>query len=584
MSPIKKIIVLILLLSSFHVRGDFSVKIDGLSEVLEENVRLHLAQWESLPAESESEIKEVLQAPIENALQALGYYQFEVEYEINEDELTLLFQTAEPVVWNQIELKIFSNNKPVTKEFKDFLDRHPFSEGENLDHSIYERFKREVLIYGNEQGYMDATLLKNQLRVDVETQEADVVIHVELGERYRLGDIRYSGSKLSPELLAKIAEPPLQDWFSASIVGDIYNNLLNAGYFYSVAIDVEKLPPNQIKLMVNLNDLATHKVSTGIGYGTDTSARGKVRWEMPRINSRGDSVSAQIKVSTIEQEISSQYKIPWDHPKNKTIALDTGWQRKVTEDFEISKLTTGISYSRLVNDSWRYSYHIDLESDKSIQGDDEPITDTYLIPGVRWSYRNYSGSASDPINGFRFWSNLSFSAKKFGSDTNFIRLNAGLSTINTFFKLHSVLTRWELGEIKSDHFLDVPPSQRFLTGGDQSVRGYGFETISALDSNKELTGGESLLAAGIEYRYQFTENWKAAFFVDGGRSLVSEQTAAADTDGLPFSNDGSKFSTGAGVGLRWRSPVGYISLDLAAPFNNDLNSGVSFHVYIGAPI
>lgn len=584
MSLNKKIISLIILLISFHVQADLDLQVSGLSGALEENLRLHLAQWDSLPAKSNAEIKEILQPSIENGLQALGYYQFEIEYEVNEDELNLRFQLSEPVTWNRIDLKIISNNKLVAKEFKTFIDNHPFSEGENLNHSIYERFKREFLGYANDQGYMDAKLLRNLLRVDVEENNADVVIHVEIGERYRLGDIQYSGSKLSPELLARIAEPPLQDGFSASIVGDVYNKLLNSGYFYSVIIDVEKRPPNEIKLVVSLNDLSTHKVSVGIGYGTDTSARGKMRWDMPRVNSRGDSVSAQIKVSNIKQEISSQYKIPWDHPKNQTIGLDTGWQKTVNEDFEIEKLTTGISYNRLVNDSWRYSYHIDLEREESIQGDDDRVTDTYLIPGVRWSYRQYTGSASDPLNGFRVWSNLSFSAKKIGSDTNFIRLNAGLSTINTFFKLHSVLTRWELGEIKSDYFLDVPASQRFFTGGDQSVRGYDFETISALDSNNEVTGGESLLAAGIEYRYQFSENWKAAFFVDGGRALVSDKTAKIDSDGLPFLDEGDEFNLGAGIGLRWRSPVGYVSVDVAGPINNDLKSGVNFHVYIGAPI
>ncbi len=579
-----KLVLLLFLLSSLSAHADLDVKINGLSDPLEENVRLHLARWDNLSGSSILEIKEVLQPAIDTGLHALGYYQFEIEYQLKEDELTLSFKLADPVLWGRVDLKVFSNNKPVGEGFQTLIDSHPFKNGERLEHSSYERFKREVLIFANDQGYMDAKLLRNQLRVDVEKKIADVVIHVDIGERYRLADVQYTGTALSSELLDRISEAPVGDWFSASIVGDIYNKLLNSEYFQSVAIDVEKRPPDQTQLTVNLQDLASHRVSTGIGYGTDTSVRGKVRWAVPRINSRGDSINSQLKLSPVEQEITSQYKIPWDHPQNKYIGLDTGWQRKVTEDFEIKKFTTGLSYNRVVNDSWRYSYHIDLENETSIQGDDDAKSGTYLIPGVRWSYRKYTGAASDPIDGFRVWVNFSFSAEALGSDSNFQRLNTGLSTINTFFDRHSVLTRLELGEVRSDRFLDVPPSHRFITGGDQTVRGYDFETISALDSNNKLTGGESLVAAGIEYRYQFAKNWKAAFFVDSGRSAVSDETSKEDSEGLPFLYKGDEFSTGAGVGIRWRSPVGYISVDVATPINNERESGVNFHIYIGAPI
>ena len=88
----------------------------------------------------------------------------------------------------------------------------------------------------------------------------------------------------------------------------------------------------------------------------------------------------------------------------------------------------------------------------------------------------------------------------------------------------------------------------FCSGGDQSVRGYAYQSLGVAQADA-VVGGRVLGVASAEVVQWITPSWGAALFYDVGD--------AADTL--------SSFSAkqGVGVGARWRSPVGPINLDLA---------------------
>jgi translocation and assembly module TamA len=112
----------------------------------------------------------------------------------------------------------------------------------------------------------------------------------------------------------------------------------------------------------------------------------------------------------------------------------------------------------------------------------------------------------------------------------------------------TVVLRAELGALASRDKRGVPATYLFRAGGDQSVRGYGFQQLG-VRSGDAITGGRYLLTGSAEYQYWFKPRWGAAVFYDAGN--------AADTirDLKP--------RAGYGVGARWRSPVGPINVDLA---------------------
>jgi len=140
-----------------------------------------------------------------------------------------------------------------------------------------------------------------------------------------------------------------------------------------------------------------------------------------------------------------------------------------------------------------------------------------------------------------------------------------------------LLLRSELGTTLVDDYLSLPPSQRFYAGGDRSVRGYDYKEIgehagtTIIDDDGDLIdpvyGGKHLAVASVEFEHMFTKDWGGAVFVDAGDAWDSE----------------FKPEYGIGIGVRWRSPVGPIRLDVAHGLENPDNI-VRFHLVIGSEL
>jgi translocation and assembly module TamA len=111
--------------------------------------------------------------------------------------------------------------------------------------------------------------------------------------------------------------------------------------------------------------------------------------------------------------------------------------------------------------------------------------------------------------------------------------------------------RLEAGKVFAPGELAIPDNLRFRAGGDDSVRGYAYRSLGPR-SDGEVTSGNALLTGSIELARPFVDSmpqFLGAVFVDAGN--------AAD------SFKGFKPVYGSGVGVRWRSPVGPLKLDLA---------------------
>ena len=128
-----------------------------------------------------------------------------------------------------------------------------------------------------------------------------------------------------------------------------------------------------------------------------------------------------------------------------------------------------------------------------------------------------------------------------------------------------LLLRSRLGAMSVEDFTRLPTTERFFAGGDQSVRGYDYQKLAPEDDSGDVVGGQYLAVGSIELDYLFVGNFGAAVFVDSGN--------AAD-EFLP------SLKTGAGIGFRWRSPVGMLRIDIAHPFD-DPDDNYRLHITIG---
>ena len=119
-----------------------------------------------------------------------------------------------------------------------------------------------------------------------------------------------------------------------------------------------------------------------------------------------------------------------------------------------------------------------------------------------------------------------------------------------------MIGRGSLGVTLVDSIDALPPSLRFYTGGDTTVRGYSYKSIGTEDSSGTVIGGRYLVVGSIELERVVAGNWSLASFWDVGTA----------TDDLSLD-----FSQGVGAGVRFRLPFGQIRLDLASAITEDGN-------------
>ena len=187
-----------------------------------------------------------------------------------------------------------------------------------------------------------------------------------------------------------------------------------------------------------------------------------------------------------------------------------------------------------------------------------------MYPALRARWQRYD-DANYSTRGFSFTGELKQGLSALGSDANFTQLLVHARYIRGFGERNRVLLRGQLGRTFSGDFLRLPSSLRFFAGGDRSVRGYGYQEISPLGLGGNPIGGRSLAVLNLEYERLFTDTWGAAVFADAGSA---------------FNDGGVDLRRGAGLGLRWRSPVGQVSLDVARGLDEPRES-FQIHLSLG---
>jgi translocation and assembly module TamA len=155
-----------------------------------------------------------------------------------------------------------------------------------------------------------------------------------------------------------------------------------------------------------------------------------------------------------------------------------------------------------------------------------------------------------------------------GSDTSFLQTIVSGRFVRPVSNRSRFLARATIGVTEKSEFGELPPSVRFFAGGDESVRGFGYNTLGPKDELGNVIGGSNLLVASIEYERHLRGNFYGAMFLDAGNAF----------DGFDVDP-----AIGAGFGVKWLSPVGPLRFYLAHPLNKSDRS-VRIHIRLGADL
>jgi translocation and assembly module TamA len=220
------------------------------------------------------------------------------------------------------------------------------------------------------------------------------------------------------------------------------------------------------------------------------------------------------------------------------------------------------SYNFVNRFDWRQNYFVNYQHDDYQINDLNEVSDLFILGSS--VNRTIADDALFPSRGWRLFAQLRGASDTLLSSESFLQFNLVGKYINTIGPGRLIL-KFESGVTMVDDIDELPVSIQYFSGGDQSVRGYKYQSLGPLNELGEVTGGKHLLSAGIEYDFNVRPNWKMAVFFDAGNSFNSTSQYRA--------------KKGVGIGVRWMSPIGPIRADLASALDDD--NRLRLHVTMG---
>ena len=307
-----------------------------------------------------------------------------------------------------------------------------------------------------------------------------------------------------------------------------------------------------------------------MGFATDTGARTTLEYQNDRIGSKAYQFKSQAKIAETNQDLSMRLKIPSSSkPLKKWYTLDMGYLFKNIENKEQETQKLSVSQNRIYSEQWQNANFIDVTQVRfGFKGADKRSV-LLFVPGVSWTWRQ----ADDWVNarnGLSVQMTLQGASEGLLSDVSFVQADVKSKWIHPLGDKNRMIYRGQLGTTSVDDIRTLPFSYRFYAGGDRSIRGFDYESLSPVNSNNDLIGGKHVVALSAEFEHKWNADWGWAVFADAGNAFTEQLD----------------WQQSVGFGVRWFSPLGPVRLDLAHPLSNDsLNSkkapSINVHFTIG---
>ena len=560
------LLILLLMSSAAGAATTLKLSVVGIQGEQKKNVLAYLG---AVPESDENRRNFVVSArdKVESALQALGYYQPEIEIDLQRTEpkwrLSIVVNAGEPVRVRDIDIQILgaaANDDNFTRLTSDI----GFSSGDVLHHGRFESFRENVLSLGQRRGYLRGEIAASRIEVQVEAGTADVMLWYESGPRLRFGEIIVDNTLIDSDLFDSMLTFQPGDYFDQVRLQELQSRLQRTNYFSSVIVLPQRKRSlgDRVPIMVNLQRAKRHSFDVGVGYSTDTEERLSLTWRTPRINRHGHSQQTRLVYSPINPSGRFTYSIPVSDPLTDVVQL---WARVEENEFgDIDSRQNELGIKRETkNRNWIYGYSLrELNESWDIAG--YSASNDYLLFGGSVSRRTHRGSIVDPEGGFSQLYTVEATADQLGSDLDLLRVTAALRYVMTPVPRNRLVTRLDLGRVKiaNGDRRDLAPSLAFFAGGSQSIRGYAYQSLgdelTVVEPNGEtktlVVGGDRLVIGSLEYQYYFTATWRGALFVDAGDAFDRGEFDA---------------KVGAGFGVHYVTPVGAVRVELANSVSED---------------
>jgi translocation and assembly module TamA len=521
---------------------------------------LDLYRWRGNDRMDETQLRRLVRlapAQIGEFLATLGYYGPQIEAGLESvDEgkwqVRLDIVPGEAVRVRGIDLQL---NGPLAdgsaesrQRLKAIQDNWSLGRDAIFRHEDWEAAKRNALKSLLLEGYPAATVAESQAVVDPASHHVNLRVVLDSGPAFTFGALDVKGLKRYPLSIVERLNPirPGEPYSQARLL-ELQSRLQDSPYFAGaiVTVDSDATRNTRVPIQVEVTENLSRKLGFGIGMSTDVGARAQIDYRDLNFLDRAWRLSSALKLDSRSQSLGAELQFPLTAQGYRD-SLTALMERKDIQGEVTRKLVLGgkRSFIKGKNES-SYGIRYFLEQQDVAGVRNEPST--ALVPGYSWTRRDVDNLLY-PTQGYLLTLQTDVAAKSLLSDRDFLRGYGRAVYFQPLGKRDQLVLRGELGVVAAAGRDGIPTDFLFRTGGDQTVRGYAYQSLG-IPEGSAIVGGRYLAVASAEYVHWFVPQWGVAAFVDRGN--------AADSLG------DLKPVLGYGVGARWKSPVGPLNLDIA---------------------
>ena len=430
--------------------------------------------------------------------------------------------------------------------------------GDPFTQTGWDRAKSEATRTLLARRYPAGRIRSSLADIDAPNASAQLGLRLDSGPLYRLGQLRVSGiERYDPVLVPRLARLPEGMVYDQEKIVQAQLRLAGSGYFDSAFIYVDpESDPEHADVQVTVREARMQKLVLGLGFTTDGGPRATAEHTYNRLPGIGWRAVTRLQ---------AERKNPFAQTELIDIPDEEGWRWSVLargEKLDDDRLVT--HSQRLRAGRFQNTDHIDRNW--YVQYERATVQNPRNVPLTPLDTGAGSALSVNYIWTGRYFDNLQLPTSGHGVGIEF---GGGVTLAGENDLFQRTVVRWlgfrplasgrlqmraEAGAVFAKAGAKIPATQLFRTGGDTTVRGYGY-----LDIGVPLEGG--LVGPG-RYLGVASAEWQKPI-VRRGQPTPFDHTLFVDVGSVADRVSDMKLNVGVGTGVRWRSPVGPVEAALA---------------------
>jgi translocation and assembly module TamA len=412
----------------------------------------------------------------------------------------------------------------------------------------WEAAKRETLQELTVFLYPTAKLLDSRATVDPETGAVDLFAEFDSGPAFTVGELQVTGlTRYQTAIVDGMNNISPGSPYSQDQLLRFQQRLQNSGYFASVSVRIDADPehPRDTPILVDVIERKVQRVAIGLGYSTDYGPRAQLDYQHVNLFDRAWRFNVRTVADLKQQSMFANLYFPTESGgfRNGVDATiqSADIQNQVTRTYSFAAKRQHFEEWRESLTGLQYQWQdVDVSPFPTVQNRALSLNREVILRQV--------DNLLNPTSGYFAALQVNGATKAILSDQNFLRVYGRGVYFYPISNRDSLVLRSEIGVTFAPNTDGIPTDFVFRTGGSQTVRGYAYQSLG-VKKGDAVVGGRYLFLASAEYVRWILDNWGAAVFFDTGNAWDDFPTIT--------------LVRGYGVGVRWRSPVGSLSADIA---------------------